>query len=62
MKKLTPFNLLIAIGVVLFLGRTLDLIDDPTNPHFGPILDFFAVLLAILFGLFVYQAFKHRKK
>lgn len=59
-KVLTPGKLLIAIGITLFLGRTLDLVD-PYGVHYKLLIDWLSVLAAGLFFIFIYIAFSKRR-
>ena len=60
-EKLTPRNLLIAIGLTLFIGRTLD-IFDPYGIKYKIIIDWLSAATALLFLLFIYVAFTARKQ
>ena len=62
MKKLTPVRFLIAFVVILLLGRTLELFDDPIDPYFGLFQIFLGLVATVLFLTYIYLVIKERRK
>lgn len=62
MKKLTPLRILIAFVAIFLLGRTLELFDDPVDPHFGLFQIFLGFVATVLFFTYIYLVVKERRK
>ena len=62
MKKLTPVRILIAFVVILVLGRTIELFDDPVDPYFGFFQIFLGLVATVLFFIYIYLVIKERRQ